>query len=177
MAQTKYLSRHNAALKILFFELLKSYQLIEMISHWYSPTQPKPSYENEQATVYWDVPVNADHIEVHANRVDARIVDKDKQTVTLLEMSCPWLENREQKEKEKTLKYAPLRLELKQQYPGYKINQVNIIIDVLGGYSKELYSSVRDLLGAERTGECLRRMQKSVLSNSLNIARSFKVLS
>ena len=164
LAQTKYLSRHNAALKILFFELLKSYQL-------------KPSYENEQATVYWDVPVYADHIEVHANRVDARIVDKENQTVILLEMSCPWVENREQKEKEKTLKYAPLRLELKQQYPGYRINQVNIIIDVLGGYSKELYSSVRDLLGAEQSRECLRRMQKSVLSSSLNIVRSFKVLS
>ena len=92
-------------------------------------------------------------------------------------MSCPWVENREQREKEKTHKYAPLRLELKQQYPGYRINQVNIIIDVLGGYSKELYSSVRDLLGAERSRECLKRMQKSVLSSSLNIARSFKVLS
>ena len=177
VAQTKYLSRHNAALKILFFELLKSYQLIEVMPPWYSPTQPKPSYENEQATVYWDVPVYADHIEVHANRVDAGIVDKENQTVTLLQMSCPWVENREQKEKEKTLKYAPLRLELKQQYPGYRINQVNIIIDVLGGYSKELYSSVRDLLGAERSRECLRRMQKSVLSSSLNIVRSFEVLS
>ena len=119
----------------------------EVIPSWYSPTQPKPFYENEQATVYWDVPAYADHTEVQA------------------------------KEKEKTFKYAPLRLELKQQYPGYKINQVNIIIDVLGGYSKELYSSVRDLLGAERSRECLRRMQKSVLSSSLNIARSFKVLS
>ena len=112
-------------------------------------------------------------IEVHANRVDARIVDKENQTVTLLEMTCPWVENREQKEKEKTLKYAPL----KQQYPGYRINQVIIIIDVLGGYSKELYSSVRDLLGAERSRKCLRRMQKSVLSSSSNIVRSFKVLS
>ena len=70
LAQTKYLSRHNAALKILFFELLKSYQLIEVIPPWYSPTQPKPSYENKQATVYWDVSVYADHIEVHANRVN-----------------------------------------------------------------------------------------------------------
>ena len=46
---------------------------------------------------------------------------------------------------------------------------MNIIIDVLGGYSKELCSSVRDFLGAERSRECLRRMQKSVLSSSLNI--------
>ena len=114
---------------------------------------------------------------MHANRVDARIVDTENQTVTFLEMSCPWVENREQKEKEKTLKYAPLRPELKQQNPGYKINQLNIIIDVLGGYSKELYSSARDFLGAERSRKCLRRMQKSVLSSSLNIARSFKVLS
>ena len=87
------------------------------------------------------------------------------------------IENRDQKEKEKTLKYASLRLELKRQYPGYRINQVNIIIDVLGGYSKELYSSVRDLLGAERSRESLRRMRRSVLSSSLNIVRSFKVLS
>ena len=148
-----------------------------MIPPWYSPTQPKPSNENEQATGYWDVPVYADHIEVHANRVDARIVDTENQTVTFLEMSCPWVENRKQKEKDKTLKYAPLHPELKQQYPGYKINQVNFIIDVLGGYSKELYSTVRDLLGAEQSRKCLRRMQKSVLSSSLNIARSFKVLS
>ena len=42
LAQTKYLSRHNAALKILFFELLKSYQLIEVIPPWYSPIQPNP---------------------------------------------------------------------------------------------------------------------------------------
>ena len=104
------------------------------------------SYENEQATVYWDVPVYADHIEVNTNRVDARIVNKENQTVTLLEMSCPWVEKGEQKEKEKTVKYAQLRLELKQQYPEYKINQVNIIIDVQGVYSKELYSSVRDLV-------------------------------
>ena len=48
---------------------------------------------------------------------------------------------------------------------------MNIIIDVLGDYSKELYSSVRDLLGVERSRECLRRMQQSVLGSSLNIAK------
>ena len=128
--------------------------------------------------MYWNVPVYGDHIEVHANGVDARIVNEENQTVTLLEMSCPWVENREQKEKEKTLKYTPLRLELQQQYPGYNINQVNIIIDVLGGYSKELNSSFKGFfLGAERSRECLRRMHKSVLSSSLNISRFFKVLS
>ena len=101
--------KHNGALKILFFELLKDHHLIEAVPPWYSPTQPKPFYPNDQVTAYWDVPVYADHTEVRANRVDARIVEKERKTVNMLEMSCPWIENRKQKEEEKTRKYAPLR--------------------------------------------------------------------
>ena len=153
LAQTKYLSRHNGALKILFFELLKDYQLIEAVPPWYSPTQPKPLYQNDQVTAYWDV--HADHTEVRANRVDARIVDQERKTVTLLEMSCPWIENRKQKNEEKTRKYATLRWEIKKQYPGYKITQINIIMDVLGEFSKRLISSLREILGAKRSRDVL----------------------
>ena len=38
LAQTKYLSRHNGVLKILFFELLKNHQLIESFPPWYPAT-------------------------------------------------------------------------------------------------------------------------------------------
>ena len=84
LAQAKYLSRHNGALKMLSIELLKDYQLIEAGPTWYSPTQPKPLYQNDQVTAYWDVPVYADHTEVRTNRVHARIVQKERKTVTLL---------------------------------------------------------------------------------------------
>ena len=53
LAQTKYLSRHNGALKILFFELLKDHQLIQAVPPWYSPTQPKAFYQNDQVTAYY----------------------------------------------------------------------------------------------------------------------------
>ena len=33
-----------------------------------------------------------------------------------IEMSCPWISNREKKSEEKTMKYGPLRWELKEQY-------------------------------------------------------------
>ena len=69
LPQTKHLARHNRALKILFFELLKE--------GGFSPTQPKAFYQNDQVAAYWDVPVYADHTEVRANRVDARIVDSN----------------------------------------------------------------------------------------------------
>ena len=44
-----------------------------------------------------------------------------------------------------------------------------IIIIILGGYSKHLEKSVRKLLGA-RARSVLERLQKSVISNTLNVA-------
>ena len=88
-------------MKVLFFELLKDCGLVDRIPPWYSPVVPKPIYENEEYQAYWDVPIYAENTEVRANRVDARIINhKDKKILTL-EMSCPWIENRERKENEK----------------------------------------------------------------------------
>ncbi|PFX16671.1 hypothetical protein AWC38_SpisGene19040 [Stylophora pistillata] len=172
LAQTAYLTRHNA-FKILFFELLRDRGLVNTVPPWYRVN--KPIYEGEKVTAYWDIPVFADQTEVRANRIDGRIGDKARKTVTLLEMSCPWVDNRDHKDEEKMIKYAPLRLELKRQYPGFNIIQYNIIIDVLGGYSKDLKKSVRELVGSERSTAVLGRMQKSVVSSSLKIFESHEL--
>ena len=88
---------------------------------WFSKTQPKPMYENERAIAYWDIPLYADNTHVKANRIDATIVDKENKKVSVIEMSCPWVENREEKDAEKTTKYGPLRWELEQRYPEYRV--------------------------------------------------------
>ena len=89
-------------------------------------------------------------------------------------MSCPWITNRTKKTAEKTLKYGPLRWELKQQYQGYEVRQYNIIMDVHGGWSRDLDVTMKELVGS-RSKRVLQNMQKTVLSGSLNIARTFKV--
>ena len=147
LAQSKYLHRHNSALKILFFEVLKDLELLDNVKPWYSQVEPKPVYESEDAQAFWDVPLYADYVVVRANRIDARIVDHKRKIVTILEMSCPWVDNRAAKDQDKTEKYDPLRLELKQQFKGYRIHLGYIILDVLGGYSKGLESFVRSLVG------------------------------
>ena len=75
LAQTKYPARHNSALKILFFEMLRDQNLVSKVPPWHSPVQPKPMYENERAKAFWDVPVYAESVMVKANRIDARIVE------------------------------------------------------------------------------------------------------
>ena len=89
-------------------------------------------------------------------------------------MSCPRLENRESKDFEKTTKYSKLRLELTNRYPEYKVNQYNIIMDVLGGCSKEVEKNTKELVG-DKCELVMRQMQKAILSCSLHIARMFKL--
>ena len=95
--------------------MLKDLELISEVPPRYSKTQPKLSYENGSAQALWDVPIYADSIEVRANRIDARIVDKEQKRVLAMEMSCPRLDNREVKKIEKTQKYGPLMWQLREK--------------------------------------------------------------
>ena len=85
------------------------------------------------------------------------------------------IDNRGKKDEEKTAKYGPLRWELKQRYPDYKIEQTNAIIDVLGGWGEEVEGDIFGIVG-DKASKVLRKMQRSIISSSLNIARTFKVL-
>ena len=145
--QSQYVARHNKALKILFFEMLRSLDLTSTTAPWYSQAQPKPKYENDRAVAYWDVPLYADTTHVNANRIRATIIDKDRKEVKVLEMSCPWVENTEEKATEKNNKYGSLRWELRQRYPDYQVTRHNNIIDVLGGYSQDLTNTMKQIVG------------------------------
>ena len=60
-------------------------------------------------------------------------------------MSCPWVDNHVKKEAEKTEKYGSLRWELSRRYPGYRIAQLNVIMDVLGGWSQDLEAEMKKI--------------------------------
>ena len=109
LAQTKYVARHDAVLKILFFEIPFDLGLIDTVPPWYSPIKPQPVYETAEVQAYWDVQIYGEFQELKANRVDARIVNNQHKQVIALEMGCPWVSNRDKKTSEKTMKYAPLR--------------------------------------------------------------------
>ena len=145
LAQNKYL-------RVLFFEIICDLGLIDTVPPWYSFIKPQSVYETAEVQAYWDVPVYGEYQELRANRVHARIVTNREKQVVALEMSCPWVSNRDKKTSEKTMKYAPLRSELKQRYSGYEINQCNIILDVLGGWSKDLDVTLQKLVGSKAKG-------------------------
>ena len=102
-------------------------------------------------------------------------MDKENKKVSVIEMSCPWVENREEKDAEKTTLHGPLLWELKQRYPEYRVTRFNIIVDVLRGYSRDVRKALKELVG-DKSDTIALQIQKSVITSSLNIARRFKLL-
>ena len=151
---------------------LKSLDLITKVEPWLSQVTPKPLYENGHAAAFWDAPLFADTTQVKAKIIDGTIIDKTSKQVKVIEMSCSCLENRETKDFEKTTKYSQLRLELTNRYPEYKFNQCNIIMDVLGGCSKE--KNIKEHVG-DKCKSRISQMQKTIRSGSLHIGRTFKL--
>ena len=83
--------------------------------------------------------------------------------VKLLDMSCPWVEHREEKATETTNKYGPLHWELQQRY--CQVTRQNIIID-----SQDLTNTHKQLVG-DRYRSIVAQIYKSVLTSSLHIAQ------
>ena len=89
LALTKYMGKHNAALKVLLFEMPRYFKLADSVPPWYSRVEPKWLYESENAQAYWDVPVYAEHAFVRDNRVDA----KHKLIFSYLDFRCHFKAN------------------------------------------------------------------------------------
>ena len=69
----------------------------------------KPAYITEDIEIYWDIHeysgCDADNLEHGPLRPDGKIINKKAKTIFVLEMSIPWIENRNSKSQEKDEKY------------------------------------------------------------------------
>ena len=59
---------------------------------------------------------------------------------------------------EKSIKYGLYQWELQERYPGYTVQQYNIIMDMLGGWSRTMEEGLWKLLG-KKTKNVLGNMQ------------------
>ena len=102
-------------------------------------------YENEQVKLTWDTIIYTTNTITH-NKQDVTLWDKVNKEVTLIEMSVVWFKNIQARTEEKTQKYTPLRAELARDYPDYSIKQISVVMDILGGHTRELQDQNQELL-------------------------------
>ena len=181
LAKYSYTKRHDQVLKVFFFEMLKCFGLIEKVPPWYTEKKVQPFYDNEKASVFWNIPeftgANEDIDEERVLRPDGKIVIKDEKKIFLVEMTCPWLDYRNEKFDLKANKYTDIQSNLRREEPGYTVDQITLVIDSLGGYSANLDENISKVIDSKRkVKSIILRMQKTVLSESVYIARRFKLV-
>ena len=172
--------RHDRVLQYIIFNLLVKYNILESCPAWYSKVVIKPRYSNEDIDVYWDIPEYSGHEnedEDRTQRPDGKIVLKKEKQIYVLEMSVPWIDNRQSKFQEKEEKYRGIIQTLKVDNPTFNVKQLTFIIDCLGGYSANLVENLK-LLGFTKNSidSMLFAVQKIVVSEAARTINHFKVM-
>ena len=178
LAKHVYTQRHNNALKCFFFPMLKKCGFIDELPPWFSQKVIQPEYENDEYLVCWDVPEYSgkDGETIRdAARPDGKLIMKKEKRVFLIEQTVPWISNRDSKYELKESKYLEVQSFLRLEYPGFEIDQVSLVMDVFGGYGKNLRQNIGKVIGKEETENVIRNMQKSIIASESHLARVFKV--
>ena len=93
-------------------------------------------HHKPKVNIHWDVPVLSTGSQVlyaqeQGIMPEVSVNYHENKEIIVLEFSCPWILNR----LKKALIEIPRVAEwTKRRYVNYKVNQINVIIDALGGY-------------------------------------------
>ena len=174
-----FIKRHDEALLCFFNELLLNLGFISNCPPWFSQVKPKPYYDNEVATVWWNIPEftgSLDNDDERIYRPDGKVLLKSEKKIFIVEITISWIDIRKKRYDEKVEKYKMIRRNLKRDEPNYTVDQITLVMDSLGGYSQDLRDNIGKVFVDDKmVDRIIRKMQKSVLSNSIHISRCFKL--
>ena len=153
IAQSLHKSRHDKMLRPVYHHVLHKYSFESEVSKpWYQQEMLKPAKENKRAKVFWDIPIYVDKApENGANRTDMVILDKINKNWIIIEGTVCLIGEITEREKLKSSKYRDLREALKRLYPGYTVQQLNIVLDYLGSYNRSLIEEMGCLFDMTQT--------------------------
>jgi hypothetical protein len=176
-AQSLYINRHNAALRVLYFHLRFAYGLDEQPILPYVPQEIESVVSNSRCRLYWNYAFPTSRL-LRANKPDIVLLDFNTKEIFLIEFSAPAETNVNIKEAEKRDKYRDLSFEFGRLYPGHSIKMVVLIIGSLGGM-KDNFVKELDIVPACRSQSVMLayKMQKAVILGSLHIVRAHGVTS
>ena len=179
-ANSLYKARHDNALKCFVWELLHKNEIIEKQPTWYDQDKVKPYYEKGSFKFWWDCPEYSgrDNEVENPLKPDGKLLIEVQgvKKVFLIEMTVPWPGNREEKYQYKCEKYKNIQQNLKLEYPEYEVGQITLVMDVYGGFSKDLADNIGKVIsGKDDIKSIIKNMQKSIISSLAHLSRTFKI--
>ena len=110
----------------------------------------------------------------NAIKPDMLIIDKEGKKISLIEGTIGAPGCTAKREKENQDKYSEMRKSLERLNRGYEIDQINVVFDFLGCYSKQLECQIKRLCEGEKEAKLvIEQCQKWVLSQNCEILKTF----
>ena len=120
--------------------------------------------------ILWDCIDSKDRrLEEEGNRPDLVVTDRREKVINVVEMVCPSWRNRRETDTRKTEKYRTVRRELMERNEGFRVQQTNIVVDVLRGYDRKAKNDLNSLLGRSKTNKVLSSVQRTILLRAIRI--------
>ena len=177
LAQTLYKARHDRMLRPIYHLIRAKFEFDgnNRGVPWYKQALPLASIENDRAKIMWDIPMHLDkRPSTNAIKPDMLIIDKVGKKVSLIEGTICAPGCIAKREKEKQDKYSEMRKSLERLNRGYEIDQINVVFDFLGCYSKQLECHIKRLCEGEKEAKLvIEQCQKWVLSQNCEIVKTF----
>ena len=116
------------------------------IHPWYRQSLPFPVIENNNAKILWDTEIMVDPKPIdNANKPDIVIFDKKRKECILIEGTICTIGEIENRTLLKQNKYTELRYGISKTYDVTRVGQINIVLDFIGGYHKNLIKDLQTL--------------------------------
>ena len=162
LSQTEYLYRHNNVLKCLYFALLQKFGIIKTIPPPNSETEPKPVTKYNDVEILWDIPIVSSGSQFitpieQGNRPDMVLINQKTKTVVVIECTvvARGLQTCKRKRKKRQRNIGKLEPNSREDMKIYHVDQINVLLDVMGGYTKQLKASLVALLGQEKVAKAV----------------------
>ena len=146
MAEGRYTTRHNRICRIIHWKILKEYGIDVCQRSWMH--EPPGFVENDIVKITYDrvVPTGR-FIESAAVRPDIVIIDNEKKTALVIDVSVPSDFGLGRAEREKIIKYQDLKNDIKDTYGLVECEVIPVIVGATGVVKKNLTSYLKAIPG------------------------------
>ena len=161
-------------LRPVYHQILSHFGFTEQDDNtpWHKQSLPKSCIENDEAKILWNIPIHLDIAPKNgANKPDITIMDKKTKTWLIIEGTVCNIGRITERDLQKTEKYIDLRTGLKRLYPNYNVVQVNVVLDFLAGYQKQLVTELSKI-GLEKVNQLAKKCQKWIISQNCEIVKA-----
>ena len=161
------MKKHDRTLKPLVYHLFEKYKFDIHVNK-----NPNNRYENNEAIINWNIRMIMEQ-KVQKNFPDIVVIDKNQKKIFIIDVTVPFDDNLDFREKDKVNKYGELKIQLLTQNKGYTGYIIPVAIGALGTVTNKFDEYLSLLIPDRKERNKLRKrlVEQAISSTAVTISK------